>query len=160
MCETHVGTQASAPPLCVTRQKQSKPSNTQESKYTFNPAEGNRKKQCRPTEAKINSTAIHPRLRHKNPTHTYTPSRIKSKHTSRPYTGICPHAPGQQAGGHLVPAKTECHNPPKVWTHNGKHEAPRKLSAHRGTGIAADQAESKVSGLGLEEAVEGGGMCV
>ena len=42
---------------------------------------------------------------------------------------------------------------------NGKHEAPRELSAHRGIGIAADQAESKVSeaaGGGLEEAVEGG----
>ena len=46
------------------------------------------------------------------------------------------------------------------------HEAPRKLSDYRGTGIAADQVESKVSGaarggggggrLGVEEAVEGG----
>ena len=29
---------------------------------------------------------------------------------------------------------------------NGKHEAPRELSAHRGIGIAAEQVESKVSG--------------
>ena len=29
---------------------------------------------------------------------------------------------------------------------NGKHEAPRELTAHRSIGIAADQVESKVSG--------------
>ena len=44
---------------------------------------------------------------------------------------------------------------------NGKHEAPRELSAHRGIGIAADEVESKVSGAGRGGggqglAVEGG----
>ena len=44
---------------------------------------------------------------------------------------------------------------------NGKHEAPRGLSAHRGIGIAADEVESKVSGAGRGGggqglAVEGG----
>ena len=44
---------------------------------------------------------------------------------------------------------------------NGKHEAPRELSAHRAISIAIDQVESKVSGAarrgrrGLEEAVGG-----
>ena len=54
--------------------------------------------------------------RHNNPTHSYTPSRIKSTHTRRASTGIRPHAPGQQAGVHLVSAHTERHNPLKVWT--------------------------------------------
>ena len=35
---------------------------------------------------------------------------------------------------------------------NGKHEAPRELSAHRGIGIAADQVESNVTA-----AAKGGG---
>ena len=50
---------------------------------------------------------------------------------------------------------------------NGKHEAPRELSALWGIGIAADQAESKVAGAakggcrggwwgGMEEVVQGG----
>ena len=43
---------------------------------------------------------------------------------------------------------------------NKKQEAPRELPAHRGIGIAADQAESNVSGAAgggaLKEAMEGG----
>ena len=61
-------------------------------KTTINPAEDNRKKQCRPNETKPNSNAIHPHKRHNNRTHSYTPSRIKSTHTRRAYTGIRPHA--------------------------------------------------------------------
>ena len=38
---------------------------------------------------------------------------------------------------------------------NGKHEAPRELSAHKGMGIAADYAESKVPD---HEAKRGGGV--
>ena len=55
-----------------------------------------------------------------------------------------PHAPGQQAGGHLVPAHSERHDPPKLWKQR-RHEAPRELSAHRGIGIATDHVDSKVS---------------
>ena len=66
----------------------------------------NCKKQCRHKETKPNSNAIHPRKRHNNPTNSHTPSRIKSTHTRRTYTGIQPHAPGQQAGDHPVPAHT------------------------------------------------------
>ena len=46
------------------------------SKTTINPAEDNRKKQCRPDETKPNSNATHhrDRKRHNNPTHSYTPS--------------------------------------------------------------------------------------
>ena len=44
------------------------------------------------------------------------PSRSKSTHKRRTYIGMRPHAPGQQAGDHPVPAHTERHNPSKVWT--------------------------------------------
>ena len=67
----------------VTRGRQNKPSNTQETKTTSNPAEDNSNKQCTPNETKPNSNKIHPRKRHNNPTHNHTPSRIKSTHTSQ-----------------------------------------------------------------------------
>ena len=85
-------------------------------KTTINPAQVNRKKQCGPNETKPNSNAIHPRKRQNSPTNNHTPSRIKSTHTHRTYTGMRPHAPGQQAGDHPVPVHTERYNPPKVWT--------------------------------------------
>ena len=72
-------------------------------------------KPCRPNETKPNSNAIHPRKRHSNPLNSHIPSRIKSTHTRRTQTGTRPHAPGQQAGDHPVPAHTESHNPSKVW---------------------------------------------
>ena len=45
--------------------------------------------------------------RQDNPTNGHTPSRIKSTHTRLTYTGTRPHAPGQQAGDHPVPAHIE-----------------------------------------------------
>ena len=62
-------------------------------KTTINPAEESREKQCRPNETKPNSNAIHPGKRHNTPTRSYTPSRTKSTHTCRTYTGMRPHAP-------------------------------------------------------------------
>ena len=37
-------------------------------------------KKCRPNETKLNSNAIHPRKRHNNPTHSYTPNRTYNYH--------------------------------------------------------------------------------
>ena len=81
--------------VCVTRSMQSKPSNTQESKQ----------------QSTQQSTSA---IRHNIPTHRYTPSRMKSTYTRHTYARTRLHAPGQQAGGHLVPAHTERHNPPKM----------------------------------------------
>ena len=76
-----------------------------------------------------------------DPTNSHTPSRIKTTHTRRTHTGMRPHAPGQQAGDHPVPADTERHNPSKVLT---QRQAPHELSAHRAIGIAADEVESQM----------------
>ena len=52
--------------------------------------------------------------------HIAIPKAASSKsthtHTCRTYTGMRLHAPGQQAGGLLVPVHTERHTPPKLWT--------------------------------------------
>ena len=48
-------------------------------KTTVNPAQDNRKKQCRTNETKPNSNAIHARKRRNNPPHSHTRSRIKMK---------------------------------------------------------------------------------
>ena len=77
-----------------------------------NPTEDKRKKQCKPNETKPTSNAIHPRKRHNNPTHSHTPSRVKSTHPCHTYTGMRPHAPSHQEAGHPVPARTDRHNPP------------------------------------------------
>ena len=93
----------------------------------------NHTKQCRPNETKPNSNAIQPRERHNNPnnpTNIHTPNRITSTHTPLTYTGMQPHAPGQPAGDHPVPAHTECQNPSRCGR-NGKLEAllPSKWKA-------------------------------
>ena len=73
-----------------------------------------------------------------------------------------PHAPGQQAGNHPVPAYTYIHTytqsvtTPRRRGRKGEHEAPRELTAHRAIGIAADQVESNVSGAARGWAVGGG----
>ena len=107
-------------------------------------ARSNRRKQCSPNETQPNSN-IHPRKIHNYPTHSHTPSRIKSTHTRCTYTGIRPHAPGQQAGDHPIPAHTERHNPSKVWTQR-QARSPRELSAHRGIGIAGGWRRGVVGG--------------
>ena len=43
----------------------------------INPAEANRKKQCKQTETIPNSNTIHRRKRHNHPTHSSTPTRVK-----------------------------------------------------------------------------------
>ena len=86
-------------------------------KTTINPAEDNRKKQCKPNETRPDSNTIHAHTRHSNFTRSQTPSRVnlKSTHTCRTYTGVRPPAPGHQEAGHPVPARTDRHNPPWVW---------------------------------------------
>ena len=81
----------------------------------INPAEDNRKKQCKRNEAKPNSNAIHPRkdtiiLRIATPQIASSNSTLKR----RTYTGMRLHTPGQQAGGYLVPARTERHSAERV----------------------------------------------
>ena len=61
-----------------------------------------RSKQCRPNETQAISNTTHPRRGHNNPTNSHTPSRIKSTHTRRTYTGMRPHAPGLPADRHVV----------------------------------------------------------
>ena len=49
-------------------------------KTIINPAEDNRKKQCRPNDTKRNSNAIHPLKRHNDPT-IATPQAASSQRT-------------------------------------------------------------------------------
>ena len=44
---------------------------------TINPAEDNRKQQCKPNEPKPNFNVIYPRTRHNKLTRRYTPRRVK-----------------------------------------------------------------------------------
>ena len=66
-----------------------------------------------------------------------------------------PHAPSQHLHTQSITTRRRCGR-------NGKHEAPRKLSAHREIGIAAYQVETTVSRVAslrrVEEAVEGGAV--
>ena len=110
-------------------------------KTTVNPAQDNRKKQCKPNKTKPHSNVIHPRKRHNDPTHSHAPSCIKSTHTRRTYTGMHP-VNRRVATQYLhTQSVTTCQRCGR----NGKREAPRELSAHRGIGIAADQVEREVS---------------
>ena len=68
-----------------------------------------RQKQCRPNETKPYPNASNPCKRLNSPTNGHTPSRIESTHTRLTCTGTRPHAFGQQAGDHPVPAHTERH---------------------------------------------------
>ena len=45
-------------------------------KAAINPAEDNRKKQCKPYTTEPNPNAIHPRKRHNNPTHSNSGSGV------------------------------------------------------------------------------------
>ena len=59
-----------------------------------------------------------------------------------------PHAPGQQAGDHPVPAHTERHNPPKVWKKKekkfGHHAKPKRASATAPLRTGADMCRTGV----------------
>ena len=118
---------------------------------------GNHKKQCRPTETKPDSNAIHPCKRHNSHTNSNTPSRIKSTQTRRTHTGMRPHAPGKQAGAtqylHIQSVTTL-----RRCGRSNKHEAPRELSAHRGISISAVKVKSKVS-KGWGGSISGGSGC-
>ena len=79
-------------------------------------ARANRRKQCSPNEIKPYSKPTLPRKRQTTPTNGHTPRRLKPTHTRLTYTRIRPHTPSHQAGDHPVPAHTERHNPPRLWT--------------------------------------------
>jgi len=92
---------------CVTRSKQRKPSNTQDAKQRSAQHSTTARSIADLTKPNQTPNAIHPHKRQYNRTSSHTPSRIKSAHTGRTYTGVCSHAPVQQAGDHPVPAHTE-----------------------------------------------------
>ena len=114
-------------------------------KTASNPAEDNRMKQCKPKKPRANFNATNPRKRHYNPTHSYIPSRFKSTHTCRTCIGICPHAPGQQAGGHLELLGGTCTDRASQPAEGVGAAVSTKppVSCHRCVRIAADQVGSR-----------------
>ena len=76
--------------VCVTRRRQSKPSNTQESKQRTTNWQQRTTARSSANLMKPNRTPTqytHPRKRHNHPTHTHTPSRITDKLASKPRRG-------------------------------------------------------------------------
>ena len=92
-------------------------------------ARSNRRKQCSPSETKPYANPTPPRKRQNTPTNGHTPRRMKPTHTRLTYTRMPPHAPSHQAGDHPVPAHSERHNPPKLWTQRQSGLPPRAASS-------------------------------
>ena len=102
---------------CVTRRMQHKPSNTQESKQRSTQQRTTATSSANLTEPNQTPTR-YTFVKDAVILHVATPQAASSylTYTCRTYQGMRPHAPGKQAGGHLVSTHTERHNPPKVWT--------------------------------------------
>ena len=124
-------------PMCGTRRKQHRPGIAPNDNTTHVPTAGSSAALTRPNHTPT-------RAKGKLLLQTVTPHATHTSHTSHAHKN----APSHQAGDHPEPAHTERQNPSKAWRRgrNDNQDSPRELSAHRANGIAADQAESRVSG--------------
>ena len=136
---------------CVTRRKQSKPSNNQEQKQQSTQHRSTARSSADLT--KLNQTpTLYTLAKDKIVLQITTPQAASSQRT---------HIARTQGCGRMHPVNrrvttqylcTQSVTTRRRCGRNGKHEAPCELSAHESIGIAADQVESTVSG-----AARGGG---